>query len=225
MKTSLTKINLLSAAFLLFFSASAMALPSIGNNVTITGGPLQNGAGGEFNLNILGNVNSFDYFSFCLEYDEHISLGGTYMIQSVEDFASDGGLAGQTQPNRDYISEATKSVMWNYYNLQPNQKSYTLAGIVQKVIWFLEGEVQTLSEDSLDFYKLNVATLASDYVFSGGVVKVLNLRTINRDETLGDVNAQSQLIAEPVPEPATMLLFGTGIAGLSSMIRRRRMKG
>jgi hypothetical protein len=29
---------------------------------------------------------------------------------------------------------------------------------------------------------------------------------------------------EPVPEPATMLLFGTGVAGLFGVAKRKRMK-
>lgn len=36
------------------------------------------------------------------------------------------------------------------------------------------------------------------------------------------VNASTSASASPVPEPATMLLFGTGIAGLAGLARRKR---
>lgn len=182
MKSTFVKINLLSAAFLLLFSASAMALPVAGDTVKVINHGYGTTNGGEFNLDI-GNNGSVNYFSFCLEISEHISYGDVYRIQTVAEYANNGGLGAAD--GKDYISDATKWVMWNYYQGTFGNKSNTLANAVQNTIWQLEEEVSGYTSD---FWTMVSNQATSGYAISGGVVKVLNLIDAN-----GNV-AQSQLI-------------------------------
>jgi hypothetical protein len=55
---------------------------------------------------------------------------------------------------------------------------------------------------------------------SGGLRIGLHVQAIEKTDTYGGYS--DSYVNTPVPEPATMLLFGTGLAGLAGIARRRK---
>ena len=218
--------TLLLLCSILLIAANSFALPVVGDSITITTGDNRpfGFAGGEFKLS--NSTSGYEYISFCVEWYEHITIPGSYTVDTVADYAKAGG-GGAILENgelRDYLSDQTKWLMNEYINgglktKYSGQNAQDLNIAVQVAIWTLENEYYTASYNSDLASDLITLTdgLGSDYKYLAANVKVVNLI---KDGEL----AQSQIVAAHTPEPTTMLLLGTGLIGLAGVSRKKSKK-
>ncbi len=204
------------------------------------------GSGGEFNIspvliggyaasalavNRYGNVG---FESFCIEFNEHVSIPGTYQAVVNPAGAIAGGVSGG---NPDPISLGTAWLYYRFatgslggYNYTPGVGREISAGMLQNALWYLEGEISLASaggvglggNDFLNAVVTQFGSLGSAAADNNGtyLVSALNLYSFNSATGQWE-NAQDQLILVP-DGGSVLLLLGFGLSAIGLYARKVR---
>jgi hypothetical protein len=195
------------------------------------------GGGGPFEAKTTGAaLGVADFITFCIEFNEHFSYGGTYDFE-LSDSAKNGGVGGG---NPDPLSDATK---WLYYEVVSGgyTSMYSLAtglGLsnnvganVQNAISYLENE-RTASDiggtGSAGYLLANYAVTNQNWstLFGlGNRVYAMNLTDaaggLHQDQLAYTFELRTEEV--PVPEPATLTLLGAGLFVASRKLRKKNV--
>jgi len=181
-------------------------------NVSLDNNSMSVGAG-RFYTTIHDGEKEIDTFSYCVQLDKYFSwFPSKYDVdvsQPTDRYLSAAWLVDQYDPLTGKLYQ-DQSIT--------DSKAKNIAMTLQLAIWDTLYGKNFLIDSNPDLF-LNEAGLLQDMRDS--------LQNIGSFDGSGffvaEIDGQDQLVAAPVPEPATMLLMGIGLLGLG-VVGRKRIK-